>query len=225
MTAAVDPAATGPTRPPDEEEPRRDVRRGAVGHLVAARCDRLQASRGRSTTVAALARLRANVGREPGSDPTIWAWTLDAVPGEPRGDAPTPEERAVHVATTHFALHQQSRPEGVHRPGVGLGQAVARLDRLRPGSGEGVSPVRRRFDVLVTAGTLDELTHHLRGLIGQLRTASVGLDYGMLADDLLTFQRPGRANNVRRRWARQLYRLDGATPAENTTTAPTEETL
>lgn len=224
MTTADTSPDVNPTRPPpDDDAP--TVRRGAVGHLVADRCARLQKSPDRSATVATLARLRANIGRPPGTDPTIWSQTVDRVPGEPRGDAPTAEELAVHTAMTLFALHQQSRDAGMHRPGVGLGHAVARLDRLRPGAGEDVSPVRRRFDVIVTSGSLDELTHHLRGLVGQLRADSVGLDYGMLADDLFAFQLPGRANDVRRRWARQLYHLDRDTSVEgSTTTDSTEET-
>lgn len=184
-------------------------RPGDVGALVARRVRVLQESRSRSGTVAMLAHLRANVGREPGADPRVWTLTVDGVPGDPHGDEASPEERAVHAALTLFAVHQQSRPVGMHQHGVGLGRAVARLDRVRGGSdSEHTSPVRRRFDAVVTSDGLGEVVQHLRGLVTLLRSEGIGLDYGMLADDLDQFQRPGGADVVRRRWARQLHHLD-----------------
>src|SRR5690606_18570292 len=137
------------------ERPRPRRRRREVGRLVAKRVTRLQEARDRSSTVATLAHLRKNVGRAPGSDPKIWADTMDGVPGDPLGDEPTRQELAVHTAMTLYALHQQSRPAAMHRTGIGLGQAVALLDRARPGATDGsTSPVRRRFDAVVTATSL-----------------------------------------------------------------------
>ena len=183
-------------------------RRGAVGKLVAQRAARLAGSRELSSSVAAFAHLRANVNREPGIDGSIWEITVDGVPGHPQSDEPTREELAVHTALTLFAVHQQGAGEEMHRGGVGLGQAVRRLDDIiGGGSDETVSPVRRRFNALVTAETLDELRNHLRGLVTQLRAKGIALDYGMLADDICQFQWPGQADSVRRRWARQYYRL------------------
>jgi CRISPR system Cascade subunit CasB len=197
-------------------------RLGDVGALVARRATVLQETRSRSGTVAMLAHLRASVGREPGADPRVWSVTVDGVPGDPHGDEASPEERAVYAALTLFAVHQQSRLTGMHQSGVGLGRAVARLDRARGGGdAERISPVRRRFDAVVTSDGVGEVVHHLRGLVTQLRSEGIGLDYGMLADDLEQFQRPGGADTVRRRWARQLHRLDPDAGAA-TDDAPTE---
>ena len=183
-------------------------RRGAVGKLVAERAARLAGSRERSSSVAAFAHLRANVNREPGIDGSIWGITIDGVPGYPRSDEPTREELAVHTALTLFAVHQQGVGEDMHRVGVGLGQAVRRLDDVTGGgSDDTTSPVRRRFNALVTAETLSEVRNHLRGLITQLRARGIALDYGMLADDICQFEWPGQADSVRRRWARQYHRL------------------
>ncbi|MFI2105686.1 type I-E CRISPR-associated protein Cse2/CasB [Isoptericola sp. NPDC019693] len=195
------------------EEGRRNNRRlGDTGRCVARRVMLLQEGRQRSRTVAALAHLRKGVGKEPGSDPALWWLTVDGVPGEPRGDEPTRQERAVHVALTLYAVHQQSRPEGMHRPGAGLGHAVAALERAQGGAdGERTSPVRRRFDAVVTATGVTEAAHHLRGLVTQLRGAGIGLDYGQLADDLVDIQASSRRDDVRRRWARQLYHQDTET--------------
>lgn len=164
------------------------------------------------TTRATLARLRASVGREPGEVPEIWAVTIDGAPGQPHGDAPTAEERAIHIAMTTFALHQQSRSKPMHVPSRGLGQAIRILDQAGGDRDAATSPVRRRFDALATASSLAEAAHHLRGLIGQLRSNGdgVGIDYGSLAADLFDLQFPERAAAVRLRWARQYYRLPGA---------------
>jgi len=200
---------------------------GNIGVFVARRARFLQETRSRSATAAMLAHLRANVGREPGADARVWSLTVDGVPGEPRGDGPTPEERAAHVALTLYAVHQQSRPIGMHQPGVGLGRAVARLDHARGGGdAEHVSPVRRRFDAIVTSDDIAEVVHHLRGLVTQLRSDGIGLDYGMLADDLDQLQRRGGADAVRRRWARQLYRLepDAGAATDVASTTPTDLT-
>lgn len=197
---------------------------GEVGRLVARRVRFLEETRDRSGTVAMLAHLRANVGRDPGTDPRVWQLTMDGVPGTPRGDDPSVEELAVHAALTLYALHQQARPTGMHAPGVGLGRAVARLERVTGGSEpDRTSPVRRRFDAVVTSDGLTEAVQHLRGLVSQMRGAGLGLDYGMLADDLDQLQRPGGADVVRRRWARQYHHLDpDVGPADASTTAQTD---
>ena len=185
--------------------------RGAVGGLVAERAARLAKTRERSAVVATLAHLRANVNRDPGADGSIWAVTVDGVPGHPRGDEPTAEELAVHTALTLFATHQQGVAAEMHSAGAGFGQAVRRLDDLvGGGSDESPGPVRRRFNALVTAETLGELRNHLRGLVAQLRAKGIALDYGMLADDIYQFELPGQADAVRRRWARQYHRLPSA---------------
>jgi len=157
-----------------------------------------------------LARLRANINREPGADASIWALTIKDVPGHPTGDAPTAEEWAVHTALTLFATHQQSLAQPVHGDGVGFGRAVRQLDSLVERSAdEGPSPIRQRFNAALTATSLSELHYHLRGLINLMRSSKtrIVLDYGMLADDLMQFQLPGSADAVRRRWARQFYNV------------------
>ncbi|MDR0990924.1 MAG: type I-E CRISPR-associated protein Cse2/CasB [Propionibacteriaceae bacterium] len=201
----------------------RSWRYGEVGRLVDNRVNFLQESRQSSATVAQLAYLRANVGRPPGADPAIWSLTVEGVPGNPHNDEPTAEEWAVHQALTLFASHQQSRDKNMHEKKTGLGQAVARLDRRRGRSDDNqVSPVRRRFDAAVTSATPDELSYHLRGLVALLRGEEIGLDYGLLADDLVQFQRIGGASTVRRRWARQYY-FPEPKSSENDTAETTAE--
>lgn len=217
--------------PPQEAEapPRRRPRHlKEAGHLVDARIGGptgLQElylrneSRGR----AALASLRKAVSLAPGELPE--AWSLTAVPlPEHVGDSPTWEETAVHTALTLYAVHQQSRTQGMFCPERGLGHAAREL--IGP-TGEENPSARARFNALVTSATTTELRHHLRSLVSQLRARSIPLDHAMLADDLVDFQRPGGARTVRLRWARQYAHLpaaDKAAPAAAPTSASANTT-
>ena len=175
-----------------------------------------------------LAALRRGVSRSPGELPEIWELTRVEVP-DGAGDAPTWEEIAVHTAMTLYAVHQQSRTEHMFSPGVGLGSAARRL--IGPPEEENPS-ARARFNALVTSTTVAELRHHLRGFVSLLRARGFALDHAMLADDVLRFQQPGGAKQVRLTWARQYYSppaesqpADDTDPASDAdpTTAPTQE--
>ncbi len=207
--------------------------KAAVGRFVEGRLQRLLGASGRGSSAAraTLASLRRAVARDVGSVPEIWGITLDGAPGDPRSDAPTAEETAIHSALTLYAVHQQSRSEPMHRRGIGLGQAVRRLEVqvAAPGASE-VSPVRRRFDALATSVNVTEARHHLRGLVDQMSAKGVALDYAALAEDLFDLQFPQRASTVRLRWARQYYRIahgDGdtetSTPEQGSTDVATQE--
>ena len=174
-----------------------------------------------------LAALRKGVSRSPGELPEIWELT-EVPPPEHAGDAPTGEEIAVHTAMTLYAVHQQSRTEPMFRPGIGLGSAAHDL----VGRDEENPSARARFNALVTSTTVAELRHHLRSFVSLLRARGIALDHAMLADDVLRFQQPGGAKQVRLTWARQYYSLpaesqpaDGTVPASDadSTTAPTQE--
>ena len=175
-----------------------------------------------------LAALRRGASRSPGELPEIWELTRVEVP-DGAGDAPTWEEIAVHTAMTLYAVHQQSRTEHMFSPGVGLGSAARRLI----GSPDEENPsARARFNALVTSTTVAELRHHLRSFVSLLRARGIALDHAMLADDVLRFQQPGGAKQVRLTWARQYYSppaesqpADDTDPASDAdpTTAPTQE--
>ena len=174
-----------------------------------------------------LAALRRGVSRSPGELPEIWELTRVEVP-DGAGDAPTWEEIAVHTAMTLYAVHQQSRTEPMFRPGIGLGSAAHDL----VGRDEENPSARARFNALVTSTTVAELRHHLRGFVSLLRARGIALDHAMLADDVLRFQQPGGAKQVRLTWARQYYSppaesqpADDTDPASDAdpTTAPTQE--
>jgi CRISPR system Cascade subunit CasB len=160
--------------------------------------------RNQSASVAALARLRRGVGKPAGSVLDILEFTYATeFVGDPRDDAPTTAEVAAHLSITLYALHQQSQRERMHRSGHRLGLSIR---ALAPDKDYLTHSVTRRFAMLGTADSLDELTHHLRGMVQLLRTTAVPLDYGLLAADLLQWQRPQRRASVRLRWGRDFHR-------------------
>lgn len=160
-----------------------------------------------SEALAALARLRRGVGKEVGAMPDLWQYTLADLPvpepdrRRPDYDKPTVFERAAYTAMTLFAVHQQSRSQGMHQQGQSLGTAVRNL-RIRSASAEAV---RRRFEALGTAETYTEVVNHARGLITQLRSEGIPLDYGALTEDFVWLQSRA-ADRVRLRWGRDFYR-------------------
>lgn len=169
-----------------------------------------------AVSLATLARLRRGAGKAAGSVPDIFPFTVaPELAGTDAPDDPTPRETAAHIALTLYALHQQSRSKPMHKRGWGIGRALRQLhgpeDPTIP-----PDPVTRRFQILVTADDLDELSHHARGTVQLLRgtqTNAVPLDYGLLADELLRWQSVEGRAQVRRKWARDYYR-----PRRHTTT-------
>lgn len=162
-----------------------------------------------SQATAVLARLRHNISKPVGLDPTILAWTIADLPRASRtptdrnGDQPTDEELAAHTAMTLFALHQQSNHEdSAHRLGISLGRACAFL-RMRTVNVKGVE---RRFAAIQTSDDWNETVRHARGLIQLLKAAHQPFDYARFAEDLVTLRDPDQANGVRLRWGRDFVR-------------------
>ncbi|WP_406107072.1 type I-E CRISPR-associated protein Cse2/CasB [Micromonospora globbae] len=182
-------------------------RRGSFGGHVAAKVTRLQTDylREDSAAVAALARLRAVAGREPAEDFRVLEQTRVAEEylEDQIGDEPTHTERAMHTALGLYAIHQQSiRDIPMHQDGIGLGAAVSRLAH----ESDSADAVRRRFAALGTATSYAAATTHLRSLVRLLRDHRIALDYGVLAEDLVTLQKPWGPAQVRGRWGREFYR-------------------
>jgi CRISPR system Cascade subunit CasB len=200
----------------------------ALAAFVAGRVTEWQRDyvRRRPDALAALARLRRGVGKPVGAIPELWRYTLAGLPVERDnpGEDPTFGEQAAYTAMTLFAVHQQSRTQEMHQPGQSLGAAARQL-RTRAASADAV---RRRFEALGTAESFDEVVHHARGLITQLRGHAIPLDYGQFASDLFYLQTRGR-DRVRLRWGRDFYRIpqqkqpDDDTDNQAAGSAPTDE--
>lgn len=173
--------------------------------------------------VATLARLRRCNPADVGAEPLVWSVTLDGLPDEVVGqredDDPTPAERAVHASLVLYSLHQQSRDEAVHRPGVSLGSAVGQLARARAQEEDLDSSTIKRFHQVSLANDFAGRLHFLRGVIQLMRAASppVGFDYGLLALDLRDLADPHRSPDpVLFRWGRDLHFKPKPTNQETT---------
>jgi CRISPR system Cascade subunit CasB len=170
---------------------------------------------------AMLAKLRRGIGKEPGDVPDILEITAGSSSDEPaRGKGPTSEDWTIHTALTLYALHRQGKDESMHaggtakdgKPGDGdsFGRAAGRL--IKPDkSNEGA--VKRRFDTVVTAQDLAELSRHARGMIQLLRAADIPIkfDYERFAKDLFMYCHLDTRTQVRLQWGRDFYRIFGAT--------------
>ncbi|MBE1877454.1 type I-E CRISPR-associated protein Cse2/CasB [Myceligenerans pegani] len=210
MTDTIDETAATPPEPGTAEREYLDKQ---VGDFVRRRVTELQKNRNEpgargSRAVALLARLRRAADTEPGADASIWDATFKGAPEAPTSGSilePTKAEWAIHIALTTYAVHQQSGTDNMHEAGARFATAVRRLEQGRATGDGDRSPVRRRFDALVTSSTLQELAVHLRGIVKQMRSESIAFDYGLLAQELYRFQVPRSIDRVRRDWARDYY--------------------
>lgn len=179
-----------------------------LAEVVAQRASTLQDEyhADKSAAVRDLAILRRGVSQRPGADARLVGLTMAGIHPDPTGlsDDPTDAERAAYAALTLFALHQQSqRTKSMHRKDYSFGRSARLLGRRSNAQ----DAVRRRFTAVATATTTDELLHHARGLVQQLRAHEIPLDYGRFARDLYFLQQPSAADRVRLAWGRDFYRV------------------
>jgi CRISPR system Cascade subunit CasB len=153
---------------------------------------------------ATLAKLRRGIGKSPGATPEVWEVTLSDLPEglASKSGEPTKEEYAIHTALTLFALHQQARNEKMSVKGSSFGSAVS---RLRNDIND--KAIKRRFDAVITAVSITEVTRHAQGLIQLLKASNISLDYPKFAQDLYWFQWPDSRDKVRLRWGQDFYRV------------------
>ncbi|MFE9934258.1 type I-E CRISPR-associated protein Cse1/CasA [Streptomyces sp. NPDC005533] len=174
----------------------------------------------RSHAVRALARLRRSHGcpadmpdlRGLGGVEQFFEHRLTQQHASARAAAEMPRaERAAHVAVALWAVHQQpSQTKHMHiAGGPSVGTAVR---RLMSGT-DSDAPIRKRLVRAGTASTLEVMAQRLRDLVVQLRAAEIPLDYGLLAEQLDLWQKPGGPLQVRRAWGRAFHahRLPAAT--------------
>ena len=122
-----------------------------------------------------------------------------------RDGTPTYGEWAAYTALTLFALHQQGhdlKAQPMSVPGISLGKAV----RLLVKSPDDEVRVKRRFDMALTSGSMQEFAYHIRGLIQILKSNTIALDYPALAADLYLLQVDAARDKVRLRWGEDFCR-------------------
>jgi CRISPR system Cascade subunit CasB len=152
-----------------------------------------------SYSKATSARLRRAVGKQPGETPDIWEITLQGAPSGVK------EQEIIHTVLTLYALHSQGKNESMNDDKTGFGTAIARL--IDPEKGNETA-IRRRFNAVSTSADYSELAYHARGLIQLLKAKDIKMDYVRFAYDLLFFQNPDFANNIRLKWGNEFYRIN-----------------
>ena len=162
-----------------------------------------------SSGKAKLARLRRGAGKIPGELPELWGEFLNGIPEDmiSKTGEPTPEEWAVYLSLTLFALHQQGNSGSVHQQGKSLGRAASEL--MSSDSDDERERILRRFGPVVTAKDMSELSHHLRCMIQLFSAKGIGLDYEKLAEDIYWFQSDEKRINVQLRWGQDFYYRKG----------------
>lgn len=179
-----------------------------AGNFVRYRIDTLANSKNDSVVKATLAHLRRGLGKHPASNPVTWEATFYNLPEELQGKGSEPSygEMAVHIALTLFATHQQGKDLNthlMHKEGNSIGKAMGKLVKVK--GRDSYEGIKRRFDKIVTADSLDELSNHLRGAVQLLRSEGIALDYGLLAEQLYRFQFVDNRNTIRLNWGRDFY--------------------
>lgn len=159
--------------------------------------------------VAALAALRRGLGKEPGTAPEMYPYV---VPFLPDGSRPR-QEMAYYLVASLFAWHQKDW-SGADAPG--LGGSLARL-RLKQAEDRNMSvelgdSVERRFVALLNTGRND-LSDHLRQMIGLLRSSDIPVNWLRLLQDIQGWESPSR--RVQRRWASEFWGRDLVRSAAN----------
>ena len=186
-------------------------RKEEAGKYVYGQIMSLSGSLNTSGGRAMLAKLRRGAGKEPGELPELWGVFLNGIPEEltNRSGVPTPEEWAIYLSLTLYALHQQGNSDSVHAEGISLGSACAKL--MDEPSDDERERVLRRFGPAVTAKDLPELSHHLRTLVTLMKANGVKLDYVRLAKDICDFQQEESRKRVQLRWGQDFYYTEKTT--------------
>lgn len=176
-----------------------------VWNFVAKKIAILQS--GDSWSRAMQAKLRRGIGKDPRSCPDVWEVTLSDLPerlSRQSGkavDEPTDAERAIHVALSLYALHQQGLSESVNIKGRYFAEVSRDIVEKY-----GEKAVKRRFDAVITSSSLEELSIHARGIIQLMKSSNVpGFDYPRFAKDLYRFCYPEGRDSVRFEWGKQFF--------------------
>ena len=162
---------------------------------------------------AALANLRHGVGKKPGEIPELWGTFLEDAPDDlysnfKGSSEPQKEEWAVYTALTLFALHQQGNNNSVNTDGINLGEAAAKL--VKDDGNDDLERVLRRFSPVVTASSMQEVSHYLRTLVQLFRTKDIKLDYAELSGDIYDFQFESSRRAVQLKWGRGFYKKNNS---------------
>lgn len=135
-----------------------------------------------------------------------WPQELEA----PADDSPEFDRQvnAVKVALELYAVHQQSKGQGVaqkYQTDPSSRMTFGRACRRITPDPEQAKGVLRRLRVVESASDFNGVVRGVRTLIMLMRGADVQIDYGSLARDLYLIQLPSQRGKVFQSWGRDYY--------------------
>ena len=161
-----------------------------------------------------LACLRRGVGKEIGTMPNLLGFVLpeQEISNYPRQEGQI--ERALYTALTLYAFHQQGiercMSDGLTDEDTAVsnrnsfGYAAGKLFR----ASESEAGVQRRFNQVLTANSLTELSVHARGIIGLMKKYNITIDYPQFSLDLYRFQQLDCHRKIVLNWGKDYYMED-----------------
>ncbi len=164
----------------------------------------------------ALATLRRGAGKDLLESPETWEYVLSDIPSELLYNGHetnvTPAERAIYTTLTLYATHMQSSDCNVHTSDRSFGEASRILDWELGSEG-----VERRFRAVLTSNDIEELSHHMRGIITMMRSSDrqISLDYVRLSKDLYNYQFPEGKHKVMLSWGQDFYKFEKKNDSDN----------
>ena len=159
---------------------------------------------------AALASLRRGIGRIIGDKPDLLGLVLPDTELSEYKRQEMQIEQALYTALTLYAFHQQgnevcmsqsAKEEEAISHKNSFGYAVRKL----VGKTENKEGVLRRFNQVLTANDLAELSVHARGLISMMKQNKISFDYPSFAVSLYHFQQLGGKRQVVLTWGEDFY--------------------
>ncbi len=185
------------------EQPKQSVR-SVTSRIIRKLSNQIEASSGKAT----LAKIRKTFGKPLSEATEVWPILFENLPEEFLSSygQPSYEELAIYTTIQFYALHQQGTSASVmmneNEQHQNIGYSLRQLRKS-----DETTAIDRRFNVMITSSTFEELIYHLRHLITLLKSQAPGtkVDYAGLAEDLYWFLKNAQ-DNVRLRWARSYYK-------------------
>lgn len=162
-----------------------------------------------------LSKIRNSIGKPLSETIEIWPYIFEYLPEDFLGsrNKESYEELAIISTLQLYSIHQQGSCDSViyyidqseEKKYRNIGSSFREI--RDPKDKTSNTAIDRRFNIMITSDTFEELIHHLRHFIKILKSNSkrIKIDYSGLCLDLFYFLL-GREEQIRLSWAREYYK-------------------
>lgn len=163
---------------------------------------------------AALARLRRGIGKEIGIMPDLLGFVLPEYEISSYLHQEGQIEKAIYTSLTLYAFHQQGMERCMSDGLTEEDAAVSHRNSFGYAAGKlyqasaNKAGVQRRFNQVLTAKGLTELSVHARGIVGLMKQHNIRMDYPQFALDLYRFQQLDWHRTIILDWGKDYYMKD-----------------